>query len=152
VHFFVSCTFVLNQLNYFYFMFVLLCDCTMQMSMEQVSEVSKAHTEKELEKLRQHLARNPGELDLLVDKMREDGKTERSDLISRFATGRYPGVPYTMGADGEGLPGTSGGKMSVFVMVMYAVLAVLLLVAVLIPGVYLYEHYFDGPLTASQGL
>ena len=82
------------------------------MTMAEVGALSKSHTQRALEGLRNHLAQNPGQMDLLVDKLRESGKKDEVHLISRFVKGRYPGVPYTVDAHSDGIANKNDDGMA----------------------------------------
>ncbi|KAJ1403936.1 hypothetical protein B484DRAFT_404935 [Ochromonadaceae sp. CCMP2298] len=67
----------------------------------EVGVISKNHTDKSLRELRAYMQQNGQEMDLLLDKFHESGeKDTQSKLMSRFVGGSYPGVPYTVEAEG----------------------------------------------------
>ena len=71
------------------------------MTNEEVKQLSRTHTQRALEELGAHLSKNPEQLNLHMDRLREDGKKEEAQLLQRFAHGQYGGVPYTVRADEE---------------------------------------------------
>jgi hypothetical protein len=73
----------------------------MQLTAVEVGVISKNHTDKSLRELRAYMQQHGQEMDLLLDKFYESGeKDAQSKLMSRFVGGSYPGVPYTVEAEG----------------------------------------------------
>lgn len=101
--------------------------------MAEAEALGKAHTKIALQQLRTHLEEHPAALDVMLDKFREGGKKDEAQLVSRFVSGKYPGVPYTVESDaGEGADG--GGWSTLFTVFVGVVLA-LAAGAVVIPMV-----------------
>ena len=69
--------------------------------MAEAEALGKAHTKLALEKLRLHLEDHPAALDGVLDRLREGGKKDEAQLVSRFVSGKYPGVPYTVEGEEE---------------------------------------------------
>ena len=81
--------------------------------MEEAEALSKKHTQRALQQLREHLSEHPAQAELLMDRLREDGKKEQVGLLDRFVKGRSPGVPYTVQSDDDrdsAAAGNGGGS------------------------------------------
>lgn len=70
--------------------------------MAEAEALGKSHTKIALEKLRVHLEQHPAALDGVLDRLREGGKKDEAQLVSRFVQNTYPGVPYTVAGGEEG--------------------------------------------------
>lgn len=99
------------------------------MTMAEAEALGKTHTKIALQQLRTHLEEHPAALDMVLDKFREGGKKDEAQLVSRFVSGKYPGVPYTVESDiGEGAEGN--GWSTLFMIFVGAVLVAVGAVAI----------------------
>lgn len=85
-----------------------------QMSMAEAEALGKSHTKLALQQLRAHLEEHPAALDGMLDRLREGGKKDEAQLVSRFVHGKYPGVPYTTVLDSEEVGEKSDGMWGWF--------------------------------------